>query len=90
MPVMEDYRDIVGGMRDLAHKMHGTQDGDPYKAACAVELALVAETTPLRLQVGADSVAVVRAHAEHLLKDLTAWEKVASDTRIDAVAAYKT
>jgi NAD(P)-dependent dehydrogenase (short-subunit alcohol dehydrogenase family) len=87
MPVMEDYRDIVGGMRDLAHKMHGTQYGDPYKAARAVELALIAETTPLRLQVGADSVAVVRAHAEHLLKDLTAWEKVASDTRVDAVAA---
>jgi hypothetical protein len=46
---------------------------------------LAAETTPLRLQVGADAVAAVRAHAEQLLKDLAAWEAVGSDTTIDPV-----
>jgi hypothetical protein len=60
---------------------------DPSKATRAIELALAADTTPLRLQVGADSVAVIRAHAEQLLKDLAAWEKVASDTQIEPAAA---
>ena len=70
MPVMDEYRDIVGVMRDFTRKMDGTQQGDPYKAAAAIERALGAETTPLRLQLGADGVASVRAHAEQLLKDL--------------------
>jgi NAD(P)-dependent dehydrogenase (short-subunit alcohol dehydrogenase family) len=87
MPVMDAYQNIMGATRAMTHDMHGTQVGDPYKAARAIELALLAETTPLRLQVGADSVAMVRAHAEQLLKDLAAWETVAVDTRLEPVVA---
>jgi NAD(P)-dependent dehydrogenase (short-subunit alcohol dehydrogenase family) len=83
MPDMDAYREIVGGTRDFARRMDGTQDGDPYKAARAIDMALRAETPPLRLQLGADSVAAIRAHSEQLLKDLTRWEKVAIETRID-------
>jgi hypothetical protein len=86
MPVLDAYQTIIGGIRDFAHGMNGTQDGDPYEAAGAIDLALVAETTPLRLQLGADAVSSVRAHAEHLLKESAAWEKVGLDTQIDAVA----
>lgn len=82
MPIMDAYREIVGGTREFSHGMHGTQEGDPAKAARAINLALKAEKTPLRLQLGADSVAAVRAHAEQLLLDLADWEKVALDTRI--------
>ena len=87
MPVMEAYRDIVGVMRDFTRQMDGTQEGDPDKAAAAIELALGAETTPLRLQLGADCVASVRAHAEQLLKDLAAWQTVAVETRLDPAVA---
>jgi NAD(P)-dependent dehydrogenase (short-subunit alcohol dehydrogenase family) len=83
MPVLDAYRDVVEGTRAFAHSMHGTQEGDPAKAAAAIEVALNAERTPLRLQLGADSVDAVRAHAEQLLKDLSTWESVARDTRID-------
>ena len=86
MPVMDAYQTIIGAMRDFAHGMDGTQDGDPYKAARAIDLALAAETTPLRLQLGADAVNSVRAHAEQLLKDLAAWEKVGLDTQVDTGA----
>jgi NAD(P)-dependent dehydrogenase (short-subunit alcohol dehydrogenase family) len=82
MPVMEAYRDIVGGTRTFAQGMNGAQEGDPTKAARAIDRALRSEATPLRLQLGADAVASVRAHAEHLLKDLAAWEAVALDTRV--------
>jgi len=74
-------------MRALVRDVDGKQDGDPAKAARALDLALQAGNTPLRLQVGADSIAAVRAHAEQLLNDLAAWEKVGSDIRIDPKAS---
>jgi NAD(P)-dependent dehydrogenase (short-subunit alcohol dehydrogenase family) len=83
MPAMEAYQDIVGTMRALDHDMHGSQDGDPAKAAHALDLALQADNSPLRLQIGADSIAAVRAHAEQLLRDLATWEQVGSDVRVD-------
>jgi NAD(P)-dependent dehydrogenase (short-subunit alcohol dehydrogenase family) len=86
MPVMAAYQDIVGPMRGLVYQMDGRQDGDPLKTAHALDLALSAERTPLRLQVGADSIAAVRAHAEQLLADLAAWEKVGANIRVDADA----
>src|SRR4029077_12374721 len=49
MPVMESYQDIVGSMRGLVRDLDGKQDGDPAKAARALDLALQADKTPLRL-----------------------------------------
>lgn len=79
MPVLDAYRDVVGGTRDFAHNMHGTQAGNPAKAGAAIERALAAHLTPLRLQLGADAVASVRSHSEQLLKDLAAWEATSLD-----------
>lgn len=87
MPAMEAYRDAVGGTRDFARGMHGAQAGDPRKAAAAVETALRAGRTPPRLQLGADAVDAVRAHAEALLADLAAWEGAARATAHDAMPA---
>ena len=82
MPVMPAYQDIVGSIRALMNDMDGKQDGDPAKAARALDLALQADNPPLRLQVGVDAIGAVRAHAEHLLSDLAAWEKVGADVRV--------
>ncbi len=83
MPVIEAYRDVVGGARDFAHDMHGSQDGDPRKAAAALETALDSPNTPLRLQLGADAVDAIRNHSETLLKDLATWEALARGTSFD-------
>jgi len=80
MPIIDAYRDVVGGIRDYAQSMHNTQAGDPRKAAEAVERALDAAKTPLRLQLGADAIKAVREHAEALLKDLAEWEAVGAAT----------
>ena len=80
MPVIDAYRDVVGGTRKFAHDMNGTQDGDPRKAAAAIETALNASNTPLRLQLGTDAVEAIRSHGETLLKDLATWEALASGT----------
>jgi NAD(P)-dependent dehydrogenase (short-subunit alcohol dehydrogenase family) len=83
MPADPAYAETAGKTRAFAHDMHGTQFGDPDKAAAAVAQALAAPNTPLRLQLGADAVDMVRAHAEKLLADLSAWEKLARDTQFD-------
>ena len=87
MPVNAAYKDILGNIRNVLHDMHGAQPGDPAKAARAVVQALEAEVTPLRLQLGADSIGAVRAHAETLLKDLARWESVGHDVAFDRSAA---
>jgi len=81
MPVMEAYKEIVGGTRSFAHGMNNTQEGDPRKAAQAVEQALNDASTPLRLQLGADAASSIRTHAENLLAELAKWEAVALDTK---------
>jgi len=83
MPQLDAYRDVVGGTREFAHEMDGTQAGDPAKAAAAVDAALAADKTPLRLQLGADAVDGVREHAEGLLKDLKAWESIGRGTAFE-------
>lgn len=83
MPRMSEYDDIVGGTREFAKGMDGSQAGDPAKAAAAVDRAIRDDSTPLRLQLGEDAVNSIRAHSETLLKDLHAWESIALATRID-------
>ena len=83
MPVIEAYQPVVGATREFAHSMHNTQAGDPRKAAVAIAKALQAENTPLRLQLGGDSVDAVRAHAQAMLKDMEAWEALSRSTDFD-------
>jgi len=83
MPVMPAYQDVIGGIRTVMNDLNGTQPGDPAKLARAVALALESDVPPLRLQLGADSIAAVRTHAEQLLKDLSVWERVGTETTIE-------
>lgn len=89
MPVIEDYQPVVGSTREFARTMHNTQAGDPRKAAVAIERALNDEHTPLRLQLGGDSVDAIRAHSEALLKDMQAWEAVSRGTDFESVPAVR-
>ena len=90
MPAMEAYDASAGRVRAAMSAMHGKQQGDPIKAARAVDRALADENTPLRLQLGADAVRMIRAHAQGLLADLERWEAVAVDTRIEESAGEAT
>lgn len=83
MPAIDAYEGTAGATRDRLRQLHGAQPGDPSKVPPAVDRALAAEWTPLRLQLGADAVDAVRGHAETLLADLAAWEKVALATGFD-------
>jgi NAD(P)-dependent dehydrogenase (short-subunit alcohol dehydrogenase family) len=63
---------------------HGTQAGDPAKAAALIRAALEAEKTPLHLPLGDDAVSAVLAHADQVRDDVAAWEKRTRDTGFDA------
>jgi NAD(P)-dependent dehydrogenase (short-subunit alcohol dehydrogenase family) len=82
MPEIDAYSETVGGTRKFARAMDATQQGDPRKAAKAIEQALEAAETPLRLQLGEDAVKAVRAHAETMLADMAKWERVALNTKL--------
>jgi NAD(P)-dependent dehydrogenase (short-subunit alcohol dehydrogenase family) len=84
MPVMDAYRSSVGATRTFAHGMHQSQDGDPFKAAIAIERALDADQTPLRLQLGKDAIGSVRAHAQSMLNDMAQWEPISTATSFEA------
>ncbi|HLJ88102.1 MAG TPA: oxidoreductase [Candidatus Angelobacter sp.] len=87
MPELEAYAETVGATRKFAASMHGTQEGDPRKAARAIEQAIDAPNTPLRLQLGEDSVSAIRAHAETLLTEMQQWQRVAADTKVSPTKA---
>jgi NAD(P)-dependent dehydrogenase (short-subunit alcohol dehydrogenase family) len=46
MPAIDAYKDVVGGTRTFAQGMHNTQEGDPEKAAKAIDQALKASDQP--------------------------------------------
>mmetsp|Transcript_14637 Transcript_14637/g.47664 ORF Transcript_14637/g.47664 Transcript_14637/m.47664 type:complete len:279 (-) Transcript_14637:297-1133(-) len=77
MPKIDAYEHTVGAIRDFCFGMNNTQQGDPEKAAAAIDDALKADKTPLRLVLGPDAVDAVKAHATALLQDIADWEDVA-------------
>ncbi len=80
MPKINAYDENVGDTRDFAKGMDGTQEGDPAKAAKAIDKALKANNTPLRLQLGQDSVDAIKRHADYLLSELEIWRETAINT----------
>ncbi|MFE1547018.1 oxidoreductase [Streptomyces sp. NPDC058718] len=78
-----DYADTVGATRAFVETGGGTQAGDPAKAAAAVLAALESDETPLRLALGDDSIDTILFHLDLVRADLTAWEKVGRDTKLD-------
>jgi NAD(P)-dependent dehydrogenase (short-subunit alcohol dehydrogenase family) len=83
MPAMEAYKETVGATRAFAENSHHNQEGDPLKAARAIDTALNSGETPLRLVLGADSFQAIKSHAEGLIKDLNTWKNISIDTNID-------
>ncbi|MEU8885916.1 oxidoreductase [Streptomyces hydrogenans] len=78
-----DYTDTVGATRAYVEGGDGGQTGDPAKAAAAVLAALNADEKPMRLALGDDSIDTIYAHLEQVRGDLSAWEKVGRDTKLE-------
>jgi NAD(P)-dependent dehydrogenase (short-subunit alcohol dehydrogenase family) len=79
---MPEYEATVGPTRAYL-STHGSQLGDPAKAARAILAALDAPKPPLRLALGRDAVDTIRGQLESLTAELSEWEAVSRDTAFD-------
>src|SRR5262249_60773151 len=79
---MAEYDSTVGRTR-AALRAHGSQPGDPAKAAQAILTALDAPNPPLRLALGADAVRSIRGQLESMLAELSEWESLSNATAFD-------
>ena len=78
--IIEDYRDTAGQTRGRPAEYNQRQLGDPVKAAAAIITVATAEKPPLRVQLGADSVARVEAKLALVADELAQWRDLAVST----------
>jgi NAD(P)-dependent dehydrogenase (short-subunit alcohol dehydrogenase family) len=69
-----DYADTVGSRRAAMRARGGKQPGDPVRAAAAIIAAVESPSPPLRLLLGGQALAPVRAKLESMLQEINAWE----------------
>jgi NAD(P)-dependent dehydrogenase (short-subunit alcohol dehydrogenase family) len=77
------YAESVGRIREQMTHYHGTQSGDPAKAAAAIIQAVRAEAPPSRLPLGPDAVGILRNKLASLQENLDAWVDVSTATDFD-------
>jgi NAD(P)-dependent dehydrogenase (short-subunit alcohol dehydrogenase family) len=75
-----DYADTAGRRRKEHDTAHGTQPGDPARAAQAIVTAVEAPDSPFLLLLGKDALAGFRAVVEAQDKELEAWEELSLST----------
>jgi NAD(P)-dependent dehydrogenase (short-subunit alcohol dehydrogenase family) len=75
-----DYAATAGPRRKENDKTHGTQPGDPKRAALALIKLARGSTLPARLLLGSDAVAVVASELETQRQEIETWKDVSSTT----------
>jgi len=79
-----DYADTAGKRRIENDTVHGTQAGDPAKAAEAIIAAVESADPPGFLLLGPDALAMYRYVAEQRADEIAAWEQVTAGTNFDS------
>jgi NAD(P)-dependent dehydrogenase (short-subunit alcohol dehydrogenase family) len=75
-----DYAETAGRRRKEHDTVHGTQPGDPARAAQAIIDAVEAADPPALLLLGQDALSGFRAVAEAQRAELDAWEETSLST----------
>ena len=79
-----DYADTAGLRRKEHDTVHGTQKGDPAKAAVALIEAVEAEKPPYMLLLGNDASDLFRSALDALRAEVDVWEPVSRSTDFSA------
>ena len=77
---IEDYAETAGRRRKETDRTHGTQPGDPAKAAGAIIDVVNSDDPPLMLVLGNDALQGFRGALDALRSDLDTWERVSAGT----------
>jgi NAD(P)-dependent dehydrogenase (short-subunit alcohol dehydrogenase family) len=78
-----DYADTAGKRRKENDTVHGTQKGDPAKAAAALIEVVKSNGAPYMLLLGNDASDAFRAALDALRAEIDAWESVSRSTDFD-------
>jgi NAD(P)-dependent dehydrogenase (short-subunit alcohol dehydrogenase family) len=81
---IDDYADTAGKRRKEHDTAHGTQPGDPAKAAQAIITAVESTEPPAFLLLGTDALATYRRLATARLDAIQEWEHLTTSTDIKA------
>ena len=73
--VIEDYEETSGARRIGRDTTHGTQPGDPDKAAEMIIQAVEADNTPFRLLLGTDAVAFADQEMKVRAEEYAKWKE---------------
>ncbi|WP_225772867.1 oxidoreductase [Pseudomonas sp. Marseille-Q5115] len=77
---IEDYAETVGPRRQANDRTHGTQPGDPERAARLIVNTLANPELPRRLLLGSDAVSIVSKELNRQLEEIAAWEAISAST----------
>lgn len=75
-----DYADTAGKRRIENDTVHGTQPGDPAKAAAALIRVVESADPPYLLPLGTDAAAAVRRSLDALAVDIEKWDGLTRGT----------
>jgi len=78
-----DYADTAGKRRKEVDTTHGTQPGDPAKAAQAILTAVGSAEPPAMLLLGNDALAAYRGVLDARRAECDAWVELTTSTDID-------
>jgi NAD(P)-dependent dehydrogenase (short-subunit alcohol dehydrogenase family) len=79
-----DYADTAGRRRKEHDTVHGTQKGDPVKAAAALIKAVESDEPPYLLVLGDDAIDGLRGALDALRTEVDSWEPLSRSTGFDA------
>jgi NAD(P)-dependent dehydrogenase (short-subunit alcohol dehydrogenase family) len=78
--VIDDYANTAGKRRKENDTTHGTQQGDPERAARVIIDTATGATAPFRLLLGSDAITIVRDELEGRIDEIDAWAHVSATT----------
>jgi len=82
--VIADYAETAGKRRKEVDTAHGSQPGDPARAAQAIITAVEADEPPALLMLGPDALKAIRGVIEAQLAELKDWENTSLSTDLSS------
>ncbi|REE04731.1 oxidoreductase [Citricoccus muralis] len=85
--VITDYADTAGKRRRENDTSHGTQPGDPDRAAQLIIDTVYAGQAPFRLLLGTDAISIVRDELQGRIDEIDAWADISRTTDFNGAGA---
>lgn len=78
--IIDDYSETSGQLRQAAASINHNQPGDPRRLAAALITLVDAETPPLRMPFGIDTLKAIKDKNAYVTTETQAWEVLAGST----------